>query len=90
MFAKRIFYVSASLFLPATAYHLGASTATAQAPSNPVVGIAYYNNTVFVATANGDVFGNSGGAWSRWGGNVFGSPTSAQSESFGSLKARYR
>ncbi len=34
---KRLFYASASIFLFALAYHLGARSATAQAPGNPVV-----------------------------------------------------
>ena len=37
MIAKRFFYVSAALFLLALTYHLGARTATAQAPANSVV-----------------------------------------------------
>jgi len=36
MFAKRLFYASASLFLLAAAYHLGASAAGAQAGSSVV------------------------------------------------------
>lgn len=36
MFAKKLFYASAALFLLAAAYHLGATSAAAQAPGNPV------------------------------------------------------
>ena len=52
---KRFFYASASILMLAAAYHLGASTATAQAPSNPVVGMAEGPLTL-VVTATGDVY----------------------------------
>src|SRR5205809_142055 len=39
---KRFFYASAAVLMLALAYHLGAGTATAQAPGNPVVGISQY------------------------------------------------
>jgi hypothetical protein len=89
MFLKRLFYASASILMLALAYHLGASTATAQAPSNPVV--AAYSN--YVVTANGDVYSYPGPspavAWSHVA-NVFSGATPAAMESFGALKARYR
>lgn len=93
MFAKRFFYVSAAILCLAAAYHLGASTATAQAPGNPVVaaGDAAWGES-WVVTANGDVF-STVQPFSDWSprGNVFtGSPVPVQQESFGSLKARYR
>lgn len=93
MFAKRLFYVSASLFLLALAYHLGASTATAQAPSNPVVAIG--GNTI-VVTANGDVYEGtnfSGGAPVTWTlkANVFsGAPVPTHQSSWGALKVQSR
>ena len=40
MLAKRFFYVSAALLMLAATYHLGAQSASAQAPGNPIVGIA--------------------------------------------------
>jgi hypothetical protein len=94
MFLKRVFYASASILMLAIAYHLGASTATAQAPGNPVVGMAGSD----VVTANGDVYVISGipggtATYSHWvlAGNVFGgSPTPATTQSFGALKAKYR
>lgn len=87
--AKKFFYVSAGMFLLALAYHLGASTATAQAPSNPVV--AFSGQTVI--TASGDVFFASNipnGPWTLTS-NVFGGgPTPALHESWGQVKARYQ
>lgn len=90
--AKKFFYVSAGLLMIAIAYHLGASTATAQAPSNPVVGIAEAPYTI-VVTANGDVYhgtdSEGGGPWTRVS-NVFGAATATAPQSFGALKAKYR
>lgn len=37
MFLKKLFYASATILMLALAFHLGANTATAQAPSNPLV-----------------------------------------------------
>jgi hypothetical protein len=54
MFLKKMFYASASIFLLAAAYHLGASTASAQAPNNSVV--AWDGSGAYVITANGDVY----------------------------------
>jgi len=86
---KRCYYASASILMLALAYHLGASTAGAQAPSNPVVAV---DVAQIVYTANGDVYkpDGTGHGWFR-GGNVFtGGATSAQTQSFGALKAKYR
>lgn len=92
MFLKKLFYASAAILMLALAYHLGASTATAQAPSNPVVGMTTSPFTL-VVTANGDVYRASdsvgSGPWSRVS-NVFGSPTATAPQSFGALKAKYR
>jgi hypothetical protein len=92
MIAKRFFYVSAGLLCLALAYHLGARSATAQAPGNPVVEI-FERNFTGVVTANGDVYQSLtdlSGPW-VWRSNVFGTgPTPAQRESWGSVKSRYR
>ena len=90
MFLKRLFYASASILMLALAYHLGAGTATAQAPSNSVVA----TGDGYVFTANGDVYqGGGAGSHSTWTriSNVFtGGPTPTATESFGALKAKYR
>ena len=90
--ARSFFYVSAGVFLLALAYHFGASTATAQAPGNPVVAMTSGYNAVLAA--NGDVYttssGTLSGPWVRVA-NVFtGGPTAAAQPTFGQLKAQYR
>ena len=88
---KRFFYASAAVLMLAIAYHLGAGTATAQAPSNSVVACFY--GSWSVVTANGDVYWSSNGQDGPWfrKSNVFGSgPTPTLHESWGQLKARYR
>ena len=92
--AKRFFYVCAGLLCLALAYHFGATSATAQAPGNPVVGITNgYNGGLQVVTANGDVYEGvlgSGPVWRLWS-NVFtGAPTPVQPATLGSVKVRYR
>jgi hypothetical protein len=93
--AKRFFYVCVGIFLLALSWHFGARSATAQAPSNPVVGVAGGNGAWMVVTANGDTymlsaFVQPGPCWTS-NCNVFaGGPTPARQESFGSVKARYR
>jgi hypothetical protein len=92
--AKRFFYVCAGLLCLTLVYHLGARSATAQAPGNPIVTMAAQNGGWGVVTANGDFYisgSPNGGTWTL-GSNVFGgspTPTTTQ-ESFGSLKVRYR
>jgi hypothetical protein len=94
---KRFFYASASILMLAIAYHLGATTATAQVPGNPIVAaFAWANPYPAVITANGDIYWNSsanpiGGQWVR-SINVFTNqgPTAAQQASWGQLKAQYR
>jgi hypothetical protein len=96
MFAKRFFYCSAAILCLALAYHFGATSATAQAPGNPVVafigpGPVY---TAAAITANGDVYATGISAldhdWT-FRANIFGGgPIPVQQESFGSVKARYR
>lgn len=94
MFSKRLFFASGAILLLTVAYHMGASTAVAQAPSNSVVGITYGSSAVFVATAGGDVYvwGGPATGWTRYGSNVFtgAGPTNERTESFGALKAKYR
>jgi hypothetical protein len=73
--ARKFFYVCAGMFLLALSYHLGASTATAQASGNPVVGGFQESGQTGVITANGDeleFLSSSGeaGTWIR-AGNVF-------------------
>ena len=95
--AKRFFYVCAGLLCLALAYHLGASSATAQAAGNPVVfvsglsGICPEYGSVCV-TANGEPVGDQSisGPWTHIG-NVFaGAPTNAKPETWGGLKTHYR
>ena len=92
MRAKSFFYVSLGILALALAYHLGAATATAQAPGNPVVAM-----TPWVAiTANGDLYAPLGNPvpgpfpWVRAGNVLAGSPTPAAQPTFGQLKAQYR
>ena len=94
--ARKFFYVCAGMFLLALSYHLGASTATAQGPGNPVVGFIAYGNAGLAAaaiTANGDVYAsNIGGLDHGWvfKQNIFnGGATPSLHESWGQLKARY-
>jgi hypothetical protein len=88
---KRFFYASASVLMLALAYHLGANSAAAQAPGNPVV--AAFGQSLAVVTANGDVYASDSntypGPWHRVA-NVFGSPTPAAQATWGQVKAGYR
>lgn len=92
---KRFYYASAAVLMLALAYHLGATTAIAQAPSNPVVaavkdtGASQY---FVVFTANGDVYGCSSGFGGPWVllSNVFSGPTPARQTSWGALKGQSR
>jgi hypothetical protein len=87
--AKALLVVCLGILALALAYHFGATTATAQAPGNPVVGT--FGTQWVVVTANGDVYDGSGsyGGPYRLVGNVFGSVTPAQSISIGQLKAKH-
>jgi hypothetical protein len=93
--ARKFFYVCAGLFLLTLTYHLGARSATAQAPGNPIVAVipgTCPENTSVVVTANGDLWGANycASSWTHIG-NVFsGGPTPAKQETWGGLKARYR
>ena len=80
-------FVCAGLFLLALSYHLGARSAGAQAPGNPVVAAT----DLWVYTANGDGYylvSTSPAIW-VYKGNVFSGSTPAQSISIGQLKAKY-
>jgi len=89
--ARSFFFVCLGILALALAYHFGATTATAQAPGNPLV-VGWNNNGYgdYAATANGDVYftTDAGWTWTRRG-NVFGSATPVQSISIGQLKAKY-
>jgi hypothetical protein len=96
--ARKFFYVCAGLFLLALTYHLGASTATAQAGS-PISGFTGTGDGVqqarmlYVMTLNGDVYVKRGdqmsSAPSLLGNFWSGGTTPALQESWGFLKARY-
>jgi len=93
--ARKFFLVCAGMFLLALSYHLGAGTATAQAPSNSIVaviGTPGFETCAF--TANGDVFSSDNPrnteTW-RLVNNIFaGAPVPTMHESWGQVKARYR
>jgi hypothetical protein len=91
--ARSFFFVCLGILALAIAYHFGATTATAQAPGNPVVGVASDPSGWTVAvTANGDIYrgaNNTGGGPYSLLGNIFGGSTPAQSISIGQLKAKY-
>jgi hypothetical protein len=89
---RAFFYVCAGLFLLALSYHLGARNATAQAPGNPIVGVAGGASPDRVFLANGDYYEEYGNP-NQWvlAGNIFGgAPTPVQQSTWGSLKSRYR
>ena len=82
----------------ALAYHLGARSATAQAPGNPVVaygaatgGAATGSYNVAAITASGDLYGAQyvDTPW-HFIQNIFGSATPATQATWGQVKARYR
>ena len=93
MFAKRFFYVCVGLLCLAFVYHLGARNSQAQAPGNPVVAMSDYGGSIWVVTANGDVYASQLPGTYPWVQcpNVFtGGPVPVQPETLGRLKARYR
>lgn len=96
--ARKFFYICAGMVMLALSYDLGANTATAQGPGNPVVAageMTFSNSTSnFVITSSGDLFtaasNSPGTSWVHLG-NVFtGASTPALHESWGQVKARYR
>jgi hypothetical protein len=92
--ARKFFYACAGLLCLMVAYHLGASTAGAQAPGNPVVSVASTASGpggVIAMTAGGDTYSSPdfGQTWYRYT-NCFGASTPAKIESFGQIKSRYR
>lgn len=94
--ARAFFFVSAGLLCLALAYHLGATSATAQAPGNPVVAampLACGSIDGAVITSNGDVYVTAGGnCYANWSlrSNVFSGPTPAQQSTWGNVKVKYR
>jgi hypothetical protein len=83
--------VALGILALALAYAAGARSSHAQAPGNPLVGIAYGSSAVFVASANGDTYvTGGGGVWTYYGNPFAGHPTPAQGTTLGQLKARYR
>ena len=54
--ARKFFYVCGGLFLLVLTYHLGASTATAQAPATSVAAAAGGTIGTWVFTSNGDAY----------------------------------
>jgi hypothetical protein len=87
---KKLFYASASILMLAIAYHLGAATAAAQAPGNPVVAVGATGGVVYAA--NGDAYlqmGGPGNTTFTLLGNVFSGPTPAAHATWGQLKTNY-
>jgi hypothetical protein len=90
--ARAFFYVCAGVFLLALSFHLGAQSARAQAPNNPIV----CETNGVVVTANGDVYATPGVGpqpFAHWvyAGNVFGgAPTATTPQTWGQIKAKYR
>ena len=90
---KKLFYASASILMLALAYHFGATSAGAQAPGNPVVGVTYVAaGSAFAVTANGDIYISGYSDLQHWtlSGNIFSGATPAAQPTFGQLKAQYR
>ncbi len=73
--ARAFFFVCAGLLCLAVAYHLGATSAGAQAPGNPLVAAhVYATNGIaqWAWAANGDEYSTAdGGATWAYRGNVF-------------------
>ena len=102
MRAKSFFYASLGILALAAAYHLGARTAGAQAGGSTITAAASTGSAsgnigpVVVFTANGDCYHQQsvagGGApyYYVLDGNVFSGPTPSATQTWGSLKAKYR
>jgi hypothetical protein len=91
--AKSFFYVSLGILALAAAYHFGATSASAQAPGNPVVATYSAANGPVVFTANGDVYttmtAGPNGPWQLVS-NVFSGATPAAQKSWGQVKVDHR
>jgi hypothetical protein len=79
--ARSFFFVCLGILALAVAYHLGATTATAQAPGNPVVQLQRSSNGNLISiTSNGDAYESvspsADGPWS-FRSNVFSGATPA-------------
>jgi hypothetical protein len=92
--AKAFFFVCAGIFLLALSYHLGATSAVAQATGNSVVTDVGPGTVI---TSNGDVYVapsvvSAPGWYANWTrvGNVFGAPTPALARSWGQVKVEHR
>jgi hypothetical protein len=90
--ARSFFFVCLGIFLLALAYHLGAVGALAQAPGDPIVGVAGQGGRWFAVTANGQTFyaDYNGTTWTRAVDIFSGSPTPAAQPTWGQLKSQYR
>jgi hypothetical protein len=93
MRSRTFLHVSLGILALAAAYHLGAQTVVAQTGSHDIAAVDQTGAWVF--TEEGDIYLAGGGGDPRLGytfvGNVFaGDPTPVQTQSWGSVKARYR
>jgi len=91
--ARKFFYVCAGMLMLALSFHFGYTTARAQSPGNPAVGMAANQSGIFAITANGDTYQYGNGGPNVWHplGNIFsGNPVPTMQESWGQLKSRYR
>ena len=89
--ARSFFYVSLGVLALALAYHLGATSAGAQAPGNSVTALTTTNGVWAAVTQSGDFYTSPvGDAWT-FKGNVFtGGTTPAAQRSWGQVKADHR
>lgn len=94
MVAKRFMFVSAGLLCLAIAYHLGATSASAQ-PSGYAIGFAVDGDGVYAFLDSGDVYYRPVSSKHLIStptlmGNFWDGATPAPSASFGQVKARWR
>jgi hypothetical protein len=90
---RKFFYAAAGAFLLALSFHLGNTTATAQATGQFVsITMGPYNH-LFAITADGQVYKsenyNQGVTWALIG-TIIGAPVPAAQQSWGQVKSRYR
>lgn len=92
--ARKFFYVCAGLLMLAAAYHLGAERAQAQTGGTFVaMASSTANGYLLTLTATGDVYASTDGTGNTWHfvrNIVAGGAVSAQPQTWGQLKARYR